>query len=79
MKNELRISKKESRELPDYITNANIETEDGRVTTGFYNDLSKALRDKNKILALAKIIKTDFDFSDIEKTLPYNLKRCLIV
>lgn len=64
----LKFSDTEKKELPDYISNASIELEDGRKMTPFYSDLFETLKDKEKTLALAKIIKKGLDFSDIEKS-----------
>lgn len=63
----LKFNKQDKRELPEYISSASIELQDGRTITPFYNDLFETLKDKDKTLLLAKLIKSDFDFSSIEK------------
>lgn len=65
----LSISKREAKELPDYISDTTIKLEDGRQITPFYKDLFEALRDKDKLVAIAKLVKNDFDFSDIKKNI----------
>lgn len=66
--NNIKFSRQDIRELPDYITSATEKMEDGRVTAPFYKELSEALKDKDKLLLMAKIVKSGFNFKDIEKT-----------
>lgn len=61
------FNKKDSEELPDYISNPTIKLEDGRQITPFYRDLYESFKDKEKLVLLAKLIKNGFDFSDIKK------------
>lgn len=63
----LKFSDQDKKELPDYISNQSVELNDGRSITPFYHDLFETLKDKDKTLLLAKLIKSDFDFSQIEK------------
>lgn len=65
--NNLKFTNKDKKDLPEYISSPSIELQDGRVITPFYNDLFETLKDKEKTLLLAKLIKSGFDFSDIEK------------
>lgn len=60
----LKLSRKEKRELPDYITNL-VESGDNKKMTQFQVDIYKVLQDKEKTVALAKILKSDFDFTDL--------------
>lgn len=64
--NGLKFSRQDARELPDYITNATEEV-NGKQTTPFYKELSEALKDKDKVLVMAKLLKSNFSFKDIEK------------
>lgn len=64
--NGLKFSRQDARELPDYITNAT-EQVNGKQTTPFYKELSEALKDKDKVLVMAKLLKSNFSFKDIEK------------
>lgn len=64
--NGLKFNKQDTRELPEYITNASEEV-NGKQTTPFYKDLGEALKDKQKVLVLAKLLKSNFSFKDIEK------------
>lgn len=64
----VKFSRKDAKELPSYITEATEQLEDGRYVTPFYKDLSLAMKDKEKTFLLAKILKGNFDFSDIEKS-----------
>lgn len=63
----LNISAKEAKDLPSYISDNSIKLQDGRTISPFYKDLFEALKDQEKIIALAKILKNDFDFSDLKK------------
>lgn len=65
----LSISKKEAGELPSYISDTSVKLQDGRQISPFYKDLFEALKDGEKTVALAKILKSDFDFSDLKKTI----------
>lgn len=59
------ISAKADKDLPTYITEANVELQDGRVISDFQADLFRVMADPDKTLLLAKLIKSDFDFSSI--------------
>lgn len=63
----LSIGKDDIRTLPDYISTASIKLEDGRRMTPFYRDLFETMKDKEKLVILAKLVKNGFDFSDIKK------------
>jgi len=65
----LAISRKEAKELPNYISDTTIKLEDGRKITPFYRDLFESLKDKDKLIAIAKLVKSDFDFSDFKKNI----------
>lgn len=64
-----KLSKREVAEMPDYISSQTVKLEDGRVITPFYRDLFEAMKDKNKLVLLAKLIKTDFDFTPLAKNI----------
>lgn len=61
----LTLSSKSDKDLPAYITDANVELQDGRVISDFQADLFKVMADPEKTLLLAKLVKSDFDFSSI--------------
>ena len=65
--NGLKFTRQDTKELPDYITSATETLEDGRQISPFYKELGEALRDKDKILVVAKLLKSNFNFKDIEK------------
>lgn len=54
-------------ELPEYMTDPSIKTEDGRSITPMHRDLHMALQDESKAILIAKLLKSDFDFSEFEK------------
>lgn len=60
------IAKKEKTELLNYVTKATEKTGKNRYVTKFNADLMNVLKDDNKLLLIAKIIKDDFDFSPVE-------------
>ena len=63
----LPISKQDKTILPTYISEPNVELQDGRFVSEMQADLFKVMADKDKIVLLAKLLKTDFDFSAIER------------
>ena len=65
--NGLPLSKQDKISLPTYISEPNVELQDGRFVSEMQADLFKVMADKDKIVLLAKLLKTDFDFSAIER------------
>lgn len=63
----LPISKQDKAALPTYISEPTVELQDGRYVSEMQADLFKVMADKDKIVLLAKLLKTDFDFSAIER------------
>jgi hypothetical protein len=63
----LPISKQDKSILPTYISEPTVELQDGRVVSEMQADLFKVMADKDKIVLLAKLLKSDFDFSAIER------------
>lgn len=63
----LPISKQDKTVLPTYISEPNVELQDGRFVSEMQADLFKVMADKDKIVLLAKLLKSDFDFSAIER------------
>jgi hypothetical protein len=63
----LKLSKSEKETLPSYIADPEVEMTDGRYVSQLQADLFKIMSDKDKIVALAKVIKSDFDFSAIAR------------
>ena len=63
----LPISKQDKTILPTYISEPTVELQDGRCVSEMQADLFKVMADKDKIVLLAKLLKSDFDFSAIER------------
>lgn len=63
----LPISKQDKTSLPTYISEPTVELQDGRVVSELQADLFKVMADKDKIVLLAKLLKSDFDFSAIAR------------
>lgn len=61
------ITKEDLQVLPQYIAEPSVELEDGREISQLQADIFKAMADKNKLIMLSKILKTDFDFSSLKK------------
>ena len=64
-----KLSKRDVEEMPDYISNQTIKLDDGRVITPFYKDLFEAMKDKDKLVLLAKLVKSNFDFTPLTKSI----------
>lgn len=62
----LKFSKEDSKTLPSYISDT-YKTEDGRFITPFQRDIVNAMKDKEKMFVLAKLVRNNFDFKDIQK------------
>lgn len=60
------ITPKDQKDLPAYISDVNVTLADGRVTTGLQQKLFSIFGDKEKLLLLAKIVQSDFDFSSVK-------------
>jgi hypothetical protein len=63
----LPISKQDKTVLPTYISEPTVELQDGRFVSEMQADLFKVMADKDKIVLLAKLLKSDFDFGAIER------------
>lgn len=64
--NNLKFNRNDSRDLPDYISNPSVELEDGRRVSSFHKDIFEAIKDPEKVLVMAKLLRNNFDFKDIE-------------
>lgn len=59
------LNAKDKQELPNYLGENNVELDNGRFVTQFQVDFANAMKDKEKSILLAKLLKSDFDFSSI--------------
>lgn len=61
------VTKKDKTEVLDFITKPSIELENGRTLTGLQNAFNELFKEDNhdKLVILAKILKNNFDFSDV--------------
>lgn len=73
--NGIKFSRKDKTDLPAYISDPTIKLENGATVSPLQRDIFNALKDKNKTLILAKILKSDFDFSDFTKEAKTNTTR----
>lgn len=61
------ITTKESKDLVDFITKPSVKTGKNKFSTGIQSELGKLFADKDKtnLLLLSKLLKNNFDFSEI--------------
>lgn len=59
------VSAKEKKELPSYIADKNIKLEGGGRISEFQKGLLESLKDPEKLTLIAKLVKNDFDFTEI--------------
>lgn len=64
--NGFKINDKEKNELYHFITNPNVPSGES-YTTGIMDKLNKVFKEPSKLVLLAKILKSDFDFKDFKK------------
>lgn len=68
---EIKLTRKEKQEIPSYIADPTVELKNGNKISQLQSDLFEALNDKEKVLKLAKMLRSNFDFSEFiqdEKT-----------
>ena len=65
----VKLNRTEIKELPGYMYEPSVKLQDGKVTTKFNFDLVESLKDKEKSLLLAKIVKSNFNMKDFMQTL----------
>lgn len=55
------------KDLPSYLGDATVTGANGRSITGFQKDFMEAMKDPEKQVLIAALLKTDFDFTPIAK------------
>lgn len=65
----VKLSHQDKMSLPTYLTERNIQQENGAVVTPFIRDINKLLLDPKKAVLLAKLVKSNLDMSAIVKQL----------
>ena len=63
----LKFTEEEKGDILNFLTKKSQKIDDNVSITGFQKGLSEVFKDTNKLVLLAKLIKSDFDFSSIEK------------
>lgn len=58
----LKLTKKEKKELPSYMTDRTVALQNGSRTTKMAFELHEAMQDETKALIIAKLVKSDFNF-----------------
>ena len=61
------LTDKDKKELPNYLAEPSVQLANGQSITPLYKDLFLAAQDPEKSVLLAKLLRSDFDFSLIEK------------
>jgi len=64
--NGIPVSAKDKKVLPAYMMDRTVKLENGNQISPMQRDLVEALKDDNKALLLAKLLKSNFDFSKIK-------------
>lgn len=59
------FNKRDKKELHSYMTKANVKVGKNSFMTSMQRDLQAAFQDPEKILVIAKLLKNDFDISDV--------------
>ena len=59
------LNKKDKETLPSYIADVKVPLQNGTTVSKFQADLFSILGDKSKLIGLAKLVNSDFDFSSI--------------
>jgi len=65
--NNITLSKEDKKDLIPFMTKPLIKIGKNKYITGLQAGIQKIFNDKTKLLLLAKLVKSDFDFSTIEK------------
>jgi len=60
------ITKIDKKELIDYITKPEVKVGKNKFVTGLQDGLKNIMKDNKKLILLAKLIKSDFDVSNLE-------------
>lgn len=63
-----KFNKKDKKDLPSFITKPSVKVGKNHYVTPMQSKLQTALRDKSKMLILAKLLMNDFDVSDLVNT-----------
>jgi len=61
----LKLSREDKKGLPAFMYNSTVKLEDGSSATEMQVSLHKALQDPEKSLAIAKLLKSNFDFTSL--------------
>lgn len=63
-----KFSAKEKKELSDFVLKPSVKVGKNKYATGLQASLKEAFNDKEKLAVLAKLLKSDFDVSSIERS-----------
>lgn len=71
----LKLSKEDKKELPSYMYETSVTLENGAKVTEMQVGLHKVMQDQEQSVALAKLIKTGFDFSSLQENIKNKVTR----
>jgi len=66
--NGLKFSSQDKTVLPNYMSKRNVKLENGQEITEMQRDLYTAMQDETKAILIAKLLKTNFDFSSLKNS-----------
>lgn len=72
-----RLSKKDVAEIPEYISAQSIKLQNGTVTSPFYKDFLEAMKDKDKLVVMATLLRNNFDFTSLQKSIGTKVTKTL--
>jgi len=61
----IKFSEDDIKNLPNYLYDKTVKTEDGRILTPFQADLQRIVSDKNKLVVLAKLLKNNLNLEKL--------------
>lgn len=72
-----KLSKKDVAEIPEYISAQSIKLQNGTVTSPFYKDFLEAMKDKDKLVVMATLLRNNFDFTSLQKSIGTKVTKTL--
>ena len=72
-----KLSKKDVAEIPEYISAQSIKLQNGTVISPFYKDFLEAMKDKDKLVVMATLLRNNFDFTSLQKSIGTKVTKTL--
>jgi len=61
------VTKQDQKELPSYMVDRSVKLPNGNFITNMQRDLMEAMQNEEKALVIAKLLRNDFDLSELQK------------